>query len=280
MVRSSRRRRQSGAALVTVMVFMAFLMLFGGAFVNHALTSEGMAVERSLADLRAHWAMTGQLNYMLSRAAFQGLCASKNKEATQALNIGENCDTTVPTTDDDGVTGAYPSYGGRDPGTRVGSLQDYLVGTGEIQSGDIDAPGVTYWYYPQNLTSEIQEFAPTVPLAANAALPYQFAVRGVVSERDDRNGNTAYDGQVRVDFEVLDADDGVDEGTAPAINDLKHRVGRLTFGLCVVDADDSGTSGAAKATTDTQFCRPDLLEPNVVEGAASIQFIQREYPLP
>ncbi|HRJ60204.1 MAG TPA: hypothetical protein PKZ99_03395, partial [Azospirillaceae bacterium] len=201
--RAAKKRRdgQRGAVLITVMVFMAFMMLFGAGFINHVLTSESDEVERLLADTRAYWAMNGHLNYMLSRAAFQGLCAAGLKGADQTTNAAAAC--TTENTDDGATTGTYPSnYPSRTANTRVGSLQDYLDGTNEIQvNGSINAPGRLYWYYPQNATNTGEQFSPTSPKAANAAKPYQFAVRAVVDERRNSAGLKPFDGQIRVDFE-------------------------------------------------------------------------------
>lgn len=269
-----RRDRQRGAVLITVMVLMAFMMLFGATFINHVLTSESDEVERLLADTRAYWAMNGHLNYMLSRAAYQGLCAGALKQTTQALNAASACDTVA--SDDGATTGTYPStYPARTANTRVGALQDYLDGTNEIQvGGSINTPGRLYWYYPQNATDVGEQFSPASPKAANAAKPYQFAVRAVVDERLNSLDAAAFDGQIRVDFEVLSAADGAAVGSAPAVRDLGHRVGRLTVGLCVVDMEDNaGTATRAGVTTN---CPSSL----IVDGAAVIQFIQRNYPLP
>lgn len=270
---TKRRDRQRGAVLITVMVFMAFIMLFGSVFINHVLTGENDEVERLLADTRAYWAMNGHLNYMLSRAAYQGLCADALKQTTQALNAASPC--TAAASDDGATPGVYPTnYPARTSNTRVGALQDYLDGTNEIQvNGSINAPGRMYWYYPQNATDAGEQFSPTSPKAANAAKPYQFAVRAVVDERRNSAGATPFDGQIRVDFEVLSAADGAAVGSAPAVRDLGHRVGRLTVGLCVVDAENTGT---VVRTADTANCPSSL----VVDGAAVIQFIQRNYPLP
>lgn len=268
-----RRQRQRGAVLITVMVLMAFMMLFGATFINHVLTSESDEVERLLADTRAYWAMNGQLNYMLSRAAHQGLCAGALKETTQALNAFAACAAVA--SDDGATTGTYPStYPDRTRNTRVGALQDYLDGTNEIQvGGSINTPGRLYWYYPQNATDVGEQFSPAAPKAANAAKPYQFAVRAVVDERRNNANATPFDGQIRVDFEVLSAADGAPVGSAPAVRDLGHRVGRLTVGLCVVDGENTG---AVVPTADTANCQAGA----AVEGTARIQFIQRNYPLP
>lgn len=252
------RPRERGTVLVGVMVFMTLLMIFGGVFVQHVQTGEADEVERLLAETRAYWAMMGHLNYALSRAAAGGLCAASGKEATLADNAETSC-----TGDGGGFTG-YPSYIGRGRDSRIGSIQDYLDGTGEIQNGTVETPGDLAWYYPENA---ITNGVITGSNPANTANPNTVSIRAVVSERLPLDEN---DGEVRIDLEV------VATGAVGALRDLPDRIGRLTVGLCVVDTyDASGLNGYAP-TAGTNFCQP----ASTAEGTARIQFLQRNFAAP
>lgn len=264
MSRRSARERQRGAILISVMVFMALLLLFTGGFVNHVLSSEAQAVEELLADTRAYWAMNGHVNYMLSRASQQGLCHSTGKGTDQTTNAATGCSG-----ENDG-TGAYPTYSGRTRDRRVGSMQDYLDGNNEIQSGgDIDEPGTLVWYFPQNFTpDENTDLSPST-LPENTGNPYRFAIRGVVSER--LTSDTANDGQMRIDLEVTDV------GEAVVVRDLDHRVGRLTMGFCVMDIESDGASPPAYSAVSTLAnCGGGTAATD--EGKSQIQFILRNFP--
>lgn len=70
----AKRSRQDGNVLIAVMVAMVVLMTMGAGMVNYFVYGEADAVERSLAEYRAYWAMMGTVNYMLSRAEGQGVC--------------------------------------------------------------------------------------------------------------------------------------------------------------------------------------------------------------
>lgn len=265
MPRRSARDRQRGAILISVMVFMALLLLFTGGFVNHVLSSEARAVEELLADTRAYWAMNGHVNYMLSRASQQGLCRAGGKDGTQALNAATGC------SGEDDSTGSYPTHGSRTVSRRVGAMQDYLDGTDEIQSGgDIDNPGTLVWYFPQNATpDENTDLSPsTIP--ANTGNAYQLAVRGVVGER--LTSDTANDGQMRIDLEVTAV------GDAPAVRDLGHRVGRLTVGFCVVDVEDTTGSQNYATVNSPATCGSGTAANGADEGLSKIQFILRNFP--
>lgn len=73
--------KECGAVLITVMVVMAMVLLFGTSIANHLLTTEADAVEEELVKARVYWAMMGHLNYMLSRARGEGLCGSDLSDA-------------------------------------------------------------------------------------------------------------------------------------------------------------------------------------------------------
>lgn len=257
------RERQRGSVLVAVMVFMALLSLFATTLVNHLMVSEATEVESLLAETRVHWAMTGQLNYMLSRAAGQGLCTAGTKGANLNANEVAACND-----ENDETSGGYPSFTGRTKGSRAGALQDYLDGTSELQNGTIDAPGSLTWYYPQNANADNSGKGLNDASVVNAANSYWFAVRGVVSERVLSTSLGARDGQLRLDLDVYDA------GTVPVLSNIAHRVGRLTVGFCVTDrSGGNGAGGGTLTADDTSACAG-----NVSEGTSRIQFIQRNFP--
>lgn len=252
------RERQTGSVLVAVMVFMALLTLFATTLVNHLMVSEANEVESLLAETRAHWAMTGQLNYMLSRAAGQGLCTGGAKGATTIANEAAACNAET------NGTGGYPSFSSRTTGSRVGALQDYLDGANELQNGSLDVPGSLTWYYPQNANADNTGKALNAADVTNAANGYWFAVRGVVDERVLSTNVAQPDSQLRIDFDVSGA------GTVPVLSNVAHRIGRLTVGFCVTDREGGGTPSA---TADTVNCAG-----NLSEGTSRIQFIQRNFP--
>lgn len=256
--RRTARERQRGSVLVTVMVFMALLMLFATIMINHLLMSEADDVEALLADTRAHWAMVGQMNYMLSRASKQGLCAGGAKRTP-----AEGSNTATPCGVEDSGSGSYDGgFTGRSKNNRIGSLQDYLDGAGEIQKGgSLDNPGALLWQYPEN-----PAFG-----ALTATNPYWFTVRGVVSERILKATNAgADDGQVRLDLEVASSATAI-----PPLRHLASRVGRLTVGLCVVDGSTIVENGTTTHNVNAPFtnCAPDK-----PQGTARVQFIQRNFP--
>lgn len=261
MTRRSARDQQGGFTLVAVMVFMALLMMFGATFINHVMTTEESEVEGLLADSRAYWAMMGHYNYMVSRAANQGLCSAGTKGGDQATNAAGACSAEAFTA------------GVNDNDSIIGSLRDYLDGTNEIQNGSIDAPGTLTWFYPQNpvTNGEIRNVAGTYP--------YQFSVTGTVAERFDNNGSAANDGQLRLDLSVTSV------GAAPVLRGLGDRVQRLTIGFCVVDLKDVDIGGGAHELQQTglnatQCLSSKLIPAERVEGESFIQFIQRNYLLP
>ncbi|WP_434620431.1 hypothetical protein [Azospirillum sp. B2RO_4] len=244
---------------------MALLMLFATTLINHLLVSEAEEVESMLAETRVYWAMNGHLNYMLSRAAAQGLCANGAKAGTLALNQAAECKSN-PTTDTDG-TGSHPSFSSRSTGSIVGALQDYLDGADELrQSGTIDNPGSLTWYFPQNANATNDG---TTALngnnLTNTANQYQFSIRGVVDERMLSTNVAAADGQVRLDLDITEV------GNVPVLRNIADRVGRLTVGFCVVDQYDDG--GTLKASPSTANCAT-----GQAEGTSRIQFIQRNFP--
>lgn len=262
MPRRSARERQRGVVLISVMVFMALLLLFTGGFVNHVLSSEARAVEELLADTRAYWAMNGHVNYMLSRASQQGVCHGTDKGTDQATNAASGC------AGDNNGTGAYPSFSGREEHYRIGSMQDYLDGNNEIQSGgDINDPGTLVWYYPQNFTPDNTTDLSPSTIPANTGNPYRFAIRGVVSEQPTPNGLNESDGQMRLDLEVTDI------GEAPSVRDLGHRFGRLTIGFCVVDLWND--NGDLKSVNNPSTCH--VGNTGSIEGYSKIQFILRNF---
>lgn len=241
---------QGGFTLVTVMVFMALLMLFGGTFVNHVMTAEESEVEGLLAESRAYWAMIGHYNYMASRAAQLGLCAGGTKEVSRALNQDALC--------------TAEALSGSGNGTIIGSLRDDLDHADEIQDGSIDNPGELIWVYPQNPVANGR-------IRANPTTePYRFGIRATVSDRPT-TAVTINDGQLRLDLVVSSV------GTAPVVANLGDRVQRLTIGFCVVDLlTDTGSllqSGNNAASCPSAYTPP-------VEGESHIQFIVRNHPLP
>ncbi|MEO5369653.1 MAG: hypothetical protein H7833_06205 [Magnetococcus sp. DMHC-1] len=69
---------QQGNILITVMVFLVVTMGISSALMTHFLVTEAGQVEESLAHVRAYWAMSGHVDYLLSRGAnhAQGLGAA------------------------------------------------------------------------------------------------------------------------------------------------------------------------------------------------------------
>lgn len=254
------RERQQGSVIIAVMVFMALLMLFATTLINHLLVSEADDVESLLAETRVYWAMNGHLNYMLSRAAAQGLCAGGVKKDPP----GDN--TTAPCGIENSGSGSYESgFSERNRDNRIGSLQDYLDGANEIQSGgSLNDPGFLTWYYPQNHNTGAIDAAN--PL--NDANPYWFKIRGVVSKRVYADNSSENDGQVRLDLEATGSPN------IPVLRHIGSRFGRLTFGFCVVDGSTSSSS-----TPPNQVTSPFTnCQTGVPQGTSRIQFIQRNLP--
>lgn len=88
----SRRRRQRGAVLVTIMVVTAISMLIVSMLVNHLALQEALTIEQHLAETRVHWAKVGHMNYILSRAW---------RNHNVLCGAGGTCDGD-PSPDDDG----------------------------------------------------------------------------------------------------------------------------------------------------------------------------------
>ncbi|MBF0180576.1 MAG: hypothetical protein HQM03_11190 [Magnetococcales bacterium] len=65
------RLNEKGNALFVVMLVMALTMLLAASIVNHFSVTEAHDVEESLAKTRAYWAMSGMVDYALSRAREQ-----------------------------------------------------------------------------------------------------------------------------------------------------------------------------------------------------------------
>lgn len=86
------RSRQDGNVLIAVMVAMVVLMTMGAGMVNYFVYSEADAVERTLAEYRAYWAMMGTVNYMLSRAEGQGVCGTGGKDTGDVDSGNSNRD--------------------------------------------------------------------------------------------------------------------------------------------------------------------------------------------
>ncbi len=65
-------KQQQGVILLSVVVVMFATMLLASALVNHYSVTEAQAIERSLAEVRAHWSQIGHFDYGLSRARYEG----------------------------------------------------------------------------------------------------------------------------------------------------------------------------------------------------------------
>lgn len=277
-------RSQRGSVLVTVMVFMALLLLFAGTFVRHVLVSEEEEVDRLLADTRVYWAMMGHMNYMLSRAGFNGVCGGGAKSRAETSdNTNQSLSCTAPDYGSDLPTPDLLTLvaTSRSVNTTIGSLQDYLdtqdSAHTEIQTnGSLTDPGFLRWYYPQNLTTSIQSLMAT---NANTDSRYWFDVRAVVSDRPRPTGFTASepDGQIRLDMEVGKANTTGHVGGAGALRDLRDRVGRLTVGLCIVDTEWPDHNAPPTVVNGTLACTQNG-GAATADGAAAIQFIQRNFP--
>ena len=59
---------QEGNILVIIMVMMMVFMLMASLLIEHFAINEARAVEESLAKVRVYWAMSGMVDYALSRA--------------------------------------------------------------------------------------------------------------------------------------------------------------------------------------------------------------------
>lgn len=261
------RERQQGSILVAVMVFMALLMLFATTLINHLLVSEAEEVESLLAETRVYWAMNGHLNYMLSRAAAQGLCDGVTKQTTLLGSSGNQASPCNAELDAGSLSNTeHTSFSGRTTGSRVGSLQDYLDGSGELQPGGaINSPGALVWYFPQNANAlNVGNVALNDTNVTNTANKYHFAIRGVVNIQEIPNRSATLASPLRIDLYVTDV------GDAPVLRNIADRVGRLTVGFCVVDQGGGGSS--LSTTTDTSSCTT-----GKTEGSSSIQFIQRNF---
>lgn len=118
----ARRRRQRGVAMITIMVVMVITMLIASTLVNHLAVQEAHAIEQHLAEVRAHWAMVGHVNYVLSRARYRhhlpapepgvpdppppppppdlcntgtGVCADSLERLTAVANLAKELETTA-----------------------------------------------------------------------------------------------------------------------------------------------------------------------------------------
>lgn len=58
---------QEGNILIIIMVMMMLAMLLASALIEHFAVTEAREVEASLARVRAYWAMSGHVDYVLSR---------------------------------------------------------------------------------------------------------------------------------------------------------------------------------------------------------------------
>jgi|GEM_PF-3861400 len=260
---------QRGAVLPTVMIMMMVLTMMGVAVLEYTGLSEVREVEKSLADVRAYWAMMGHFNYMASRASEQGLCSSSAK-GNWAANVLTYCQhdyvgsgTPAPAaTTRTGLTSAAVA----------GSLQDYLDHetssvVDELQNGTIVDPGVAIWTYP------VRNNASFSATHNGSSASNQFSVWGMVRPRDADNlapSTNSEDGLMIMDLELERISSSADTSIT-ALRDIGKRVARLMIGFCVYDSEDTGSS-----TYNNKGCGATAsgVTP-ATEGAIKIEFIQR-----
>ena len=262
--------REEGSALVATTIVIAVAMALAAVLVTSYLTSEAEQVEDSLTQARVYWAMAGHLQYLRSRAEYGGLFGNGGKDTTKpvsdptslnALSACNNEDDGPPSTS---ATAPFVTVSGRTYDSRTGSLQEYLDAVSGksvygIQSsgavGLVAVPGARTWYFPQ-------QFFTGADAASNLL---KFSVRGFVNPRQP----AANKGEMRLDFDIPAT------GTAPAVQNLGTRFGRLTFGFCVVDQNGFDADGVTpKATAGNSGCKTPA-----IEGQSRVQFILRDHPL-
>lgn len=256
------RAGQRGAVLITVMVVMVLVLLFGVTVANHLTTTEAAAVDDDLVRAQLYWAKIGMVNYGLSRARATGLCC----DTTNAVGALEA---------DNQAQFVQSGPGNADVDlTIAGYLQGFIR-----NEPFFDAAGnnTWRWYYPRYTNN------PTIDDANNATID----VQATVDDRDEDAGATT--GEVELELHVFEA------GTVPIYAELdalpEANRERLRFGICFYDVQESDTLPPIDGDVDTwttQGCQApvgiptntegDLTTNRSDEGHARIQFVMRRFP--
>lgn len=271
------RYGQHGNILLSVMVISAVIMGIGATLYNNYVVSEADAVDKSLVDIRAYWAMKGHVNYMLGRVGYQGLCPANAADSTSYTQLG-SCRDTSATSSGDSQPGdnetSNPPFTSRTLATpsRVASMQylfdgDSTPGTSlntielhDITPHNIQSPGVRRWHYPVDLF--------TADPTSNYG-DYSLDVESIVRDlQEPSDSDTNNDARMRVDLDVR-ASNG-----APIAEDAPSRLERLTIGFCVQDLYQS--SPGVYSPDTSRYCSAVTDQ----EGWNKIQFIQWNKPFP
>lgn len=263
-------KNQRGNIMLSVMVVSAIIMAIGATLYNSYIVSESEDVEKSLADVRAYWAMIGTVKFALGRVGGQGLPCS---------SIGDlsGNSSTFCTRDASAAENANPPFTGRAMTDRVGAIQYYLDGNGfqdqfndasdtTSAQRDISNPGIKMWRYP------VDNFD-------GSSVPYQFGIQTIVRDiLSSQNADNPYDGRIRFDLTVPDIST-INSSLAPAVRNMPSSFPRMTVGACVVDQQTNPTT-LYSPQYNTNTGTSNLLSCGTVsnEGYNRIMFIRWNMP--
>ena len=131
--------RQRGVVLVTVMVVMFLSMLFAVTLGNHFAVQEARDIEQLLATLRASWALSGHVDYVLSRASKE----HDDPETNDAGDPKRICDVAPPADDVD-----CENLGGFADDDRQAAVQVLLAELHATQN-PTTGESLLKWFYPE-----------------------------------------------------------------------------------------------------------------------------------
>ncbi|MEI6985768.1 MAG: hypothetical protein WCK65_06535 [Rhodospirillaceae bacterium] len=263
---SRRFESQEGAVLPFVMVMMMVLMMIGTGVFEYIVLTEVKAVDASLADVRAYWAMMGHFNYMAVRASQGGLCSGTGKYTVAdpliPNTMGANAATLCGT--DFSVDAAAIPRPALTTASIGGSLQDYLDNANELHweapVGTIINPGRHRWFYPLRTDTA-------------ATTNFWFDVWASVRPRDANS--LVLNGNNNDQFFIMDIElnrNSAALSALPAIGGILQRWQRLMIGFCAVDS-----AQVIPATNPVTYANTGCGAAGVanLEGQVRIQFMQR-----
>jgi hypothetical protein len=265
---------QRGNIMLAVMVVSAILMAIGATLYNSYIVSESEAVEKSLADIRAYWAMVGTVNYTLGRVGGQGLpCSSIANLSGNGLTFClQDASTAEPTN---------PPFIGRAMTDRVGAIQYYLDGNGSQDQfnddddptgnqRDISNPGIKMWRYPVDNFDGVN-------------VPYQIGVQTIIRDLfPSLNSEYPYDGRIRIDLSLVDISTKTTI-LAPDIKNMPTSFPRMTVGACVVDQSTTSTppntlTPPYNSSGNPSYSLSTSCGSGATEGSNKIMFIRWNMP--
>jgi hypothetical protein len=267
--------RQQGFALIAVMATMALVMLMAAGFYNAFFTSEANDIDQLLARQRAYWAMMGNVNYMLSRAAETGLfCPSTS--GTYTATVGYNS-TDILSNNSNTSTGCASSGSPYDA-DRITALTRFITELGTVTNvgNDWTFDGNALWQF--QISSEIMAIG-AIPGSGNVAADttgatvnagnFQInlmpgALPGVTSAAFSNNFFTQ-----DVDFaSPYGTDSSI--GAIPILDTLRTQDSRLAVGFCVGDTKTGPPTQALTGSTNPCYSNS--------EGQGKILYIRRLQP--